>query len=58
MDNYDALRDLVLSLEKDVNEVFNKENKSASIRVRKRLQEVKTLAQNLRVDVIKKIKEW
>jgi hypothetical protein len=51
MEIYDYLRDLVLSLDKDVMKFYNKNNKAAGIRVRKKLQEIRTTALHLRLDI-------
>ena len=51
MEIYEYLRDLVLSLDKDVMKFYNKNNKAAGIRVRKKLQEIRTTALHLRLDI-------
>jgi hypothetical protein len=51
MDNYNQLRDLVLSIEEDAAKFFEKGNNAAGTRVRKGMQEIKNLAQAIRVAV-------
>ena len=51
MDKFIELKTLVLNLEEDMSKFYNKTNKAAGVRVRKSLQEVKALAQALRVDI-------
>jgi hypothetical protein len=58
MEKFNELRELLNEMEADVNKTFNKRNKSASIRVRKQLQEVKRLAQEMRLDISNYRKEW
>ena len=58
MEKFKELRDLLDTMEGDMNKTYNKRNKSASIRVRKQLQEVKKLAQELRLDISTYRKEW
>jgi phosphate uptake regulator len=48
MEQYKALRDKVLAMEKDAEKAFTKGNKSAAVRLRKECQDVKRLAQDLR----------
>ncbi|MGO1520373.1 MAG: histone H1 [Sphingobacterium sp.] len=54
MENYTKLKDLVASIEADAEKFFNNGNSAAGTRVRKGLQEVKTLAQDIRNDVTAK----
>jgi hypothetical protein len=51
METFLELKNLILSLEKDANKFFEKDNSSAGTRLRKGMQEVKSLAQALRVNV-------
>jgi len=57
MENYNQLKSLVLSIEEDADKFFSGNNAAAGTRVRKGLQEVKTLAQNLRNEVTAKKNE-
>ena len=50
MQKYEELKELVASLEGDV-EKFNRGNKAAGTRIRKGLQAVKKVAQELRVEI-------
>ncbi|MCY4778165.1 histone H1 [Sphingobacterium sp. UT-1RO-CII-1] len=57
MENYNKLKDLVASIEADADKFFNNGNSAAGTRVRKGLQEIKTLAQDIRNDVTAKKNE-
>ena len=48
---YDDLKSLVDSLEEDFTKFYDKSNKAAGTRVRKGMQDMKTLAQDIRVEV-------
>lgn len=48
---YDQLKDLVLGLEADFAKFYEKENQAAGTRVRKGLQDLKNLAQEIRLEV-------
>lgn len=54
MENYIKLKELVASIEADADKFFNSGNSAAGTRVRKGLQEIKTLAQDLRNEVTAK----
>ncbi|MCC2599718.1 histone H1 [Sphingobacterium sp. FBM7-1] len=54
MENYNKLKDLVASIEADADKFFNNGNSAAGTRVRKGLQEIKTLAQEIRNEVTAK----
>lgn len=58
MEIYEYLRDLVLSLDKDVMKFYNKNNKAAGIRVRKKLQEIRKTSLDLRLDISDKRKAF
>ena len=51
MDKYEQLRNLVSSLEDDFRKFYEKDNKAAGTRIRKGMQDLKTLAQDIRVEV-------
>ncbi|QNL48625.1 histone H1 [Olivibacter sp. SDN3] len=51
MDKFGKLKELISSVEADADKFFNKGNAAAGTRVRKALQEVKSLAQEIRNDV-------
>jgi hypothetical protein len=51
MKRFDQLRDLVMSLEGDFEKFYDKENQAAGTRVRKGMQELKNLAQEIRIEV-------
>ena len=51
MSNFRKLKQLVDGLEGDFSKFYEKENKAAGTRIRKTLQEIKILAQDIRKDV-------
>ncbi|TNE69281.1 histone H1 [bacterium] len=51
MSRYAQLKSLVDSMEGDFEKFYDKGNKTAGTRVRKGLQELKTLAQEIRIEV-------
>lgn len=51
MKRFDQLRDLVMSLEGDFEKFYDKENQAAGTRVRKGMQDLKNLAQEIRIEV-------
>ena len=51
MDKIEELKQLVESLTDDCDKFYNKSNKSAGTRIRKVMQEIKVLAQDIRKDV-------
>jgi hypothetical protein len=57
MDNFNELKTLITSLEEDAIKFYEKENKAAGVRLRKGLQEIKTIAQALRIEVSNKNKK-
>jgi hypothetical protein len=48
MDKFKELEALIASMKEDANKIFNKGNKAAGVRVRKQLQIVKIIAQEIR----------
>lgn len=48
---FDELKSLVMSLEDDFSKFYEKNNKAAGTRVRKGMQDLKELAQSIRVEV-------
>ncbi|GGC42693.1 histone H1 [Parapedobacter defluvii] len=54
MDTFNQLKDLIASVEDDAVKFFEKGNAAAGTRVRKALQQAKTLAQDIRNDVTAK----
>jgi hypothetical protein len=54
MSKFDELRTYVHGLEKDFQEFYDKGNKAAGRRVRKAMQEIKKMAQDIRVDIQEK----
>jgi hypothetical protein len=57
MKRFDELRDLVMSLEADFEKFYDKGNQAAGTRVRKGMQELKNLAQDIRIEVQNKKNE-
>ena len=51
MERFNQLRELVISLEDDFAKFYDKGNKAAGTRVRKGMQEMKNLAQEIRIEV-------
>jgi hypothetical protein len=51
MENYTKIKELIESMGKDVDAFYVKGNKSAGTRVRSACQDLKKLAQELRIDV-------
>ncbi len=52
--HYEQIKQLILESEADVVKFYEKGNKSAGVRIRRSMQNVKTLAQELRKDVLDK----
>jgi len=51
MDKFNELEALVASMKEDITKFYEKSNNTAGVRVRKSLQEIKALAQAIRVDI-------
>jgi hypothetical protein len=51
MDKFNELEALVASMKEDITKFYEKSNNAAGVRVRKSLQEIKALAQAIRVDI-------
>ncbi len=51
MEKYNQLKSLLASIEQDADKFYNKGNKASGTRVRKALQEIKTLASDIRKEV-------
>lgn len=51
MDHFEKLKELVMGLEADFGEFYGKGNKAAGRRIRKGMQDMKGLAQDIRVNV-------
>jgi len=54
METFQALKQLVLSAEKDAQKFFLKGNKSAGVRLRTTAQKAKVIAQEIRKEVLLK----
>lgn len=51
MDKFNELEALVANLKEDISKFYDKSNKAAGVRVRKAMQDIKALAQAIRVDI-------
>ncbi|MBK0382907.1 histone H1 [Pedobacter sp. SD-b] len=51
MEKFEEIKKLVAGLEEDVDKFYNKENNAAGTRVRKGMQDLKNLAQAIRLEV-------
>jgi hypothetical protein len=51
MENYTQLKELVLSMEEDVEKFYSKGNSAAGTRLRKTAQDIKNVAQRIRTEV-------
>jgi hypothetical protein len=51
MSRFSELKEMVASMERDFQQFYDKGNKAAGTRVRKGMQELKQLAQDIRVEV-------
>jgi len=51
MNRFEELKNLVMSLEGDFSKFYEKKNQAAGTRVRKGMQDVKNLAQDIRKEV-------
>jgi hypothetical protein len=54
MSRFSEVKNLVMSLEADFEKFYDKGNQAAGTRVRKGMQELKTLAQEIRTEVQEK----
>jgi hypothetical protein len=57
MENFNELKNTLLAIEEDAAKFYDKGNKAAGVRLRKGLQDIKSLAQSVRQDVSTKNKE-
>jgi hypothetical protein len=51
MARFDEIKNLVMNLEDDFDKFYNKNNQAAGTRVRKGMQDLKTLSQDIRSEV-------
>lgn len=54
MSRFDEIKDLVMGLEGDFDKFYNKGNQAAGTRVRKGMQDLKNIAQDIRKEVQEK----
>ena len=57
MARYDDLKEFVESMERDFSQFYEKGNKAAGTRVRKGMQDMKKMAQDIRVEIQNKKSE-
>lgn len=53
MSRFDEARNLLMSLEGDFDKFYSKKNQAAGTRVRKGMQQLKNLSQDIRIEVQK-----
>ena len=51
MKRFEELRNLIMSLEEDFEKFYDKDNQAAGTRVRRGMQDLKNLAQEIRTEV-------
>lgn len=51
MNKFEKLKNLVMSLEADFSKFYEKHNQTAGTRIRKGMQDLKAMAQDIRVEV-------
>jgi rubrerythrin len=51
MEIFDNIKEIIADAEDDVSKFYEKGNKAAAVRIRKAMQDVKKLAQDLRIHV-------
>jgi len=51
MKRFEQIKELILALEDDFSKFYDKENQAAGTRVRKGMQDLKNLSQEIRVEV-------
>jgi len=56
MDIFNQLKELINEVEADAAKFYDKKNKAAGVRVRKAMQDIKKIAQEVRLDVSEKAK--
>ncbi|WP_316819067.1 histone H1 [Pedobacter nyackensis] len=54
MENFTKLKEVLATVEADVEKFYNAGNSAAGTRVRKAMQDLKTLAQDIRIEVTEK----
>ncbi|WP_020528195.1 hypothetical protein [Flexithrix dorotheae] len=57
MEKFNQIKEIVLNAEKDAEKFFNQGNGAAGTRVRKAMQEIKVLAQDVRKEVLENKKK-
>jgi hypothetical protein len=57
MERFNSLKSLISSIEEDATKYYEKNNKAAGVRLRKGLQEIRMLSQEIRQDVSSRNKE-
>ena len=57
METYNKIKELILSIEGDVDKIFNKHQSQAAIRVRAKMQELRAMAKDFRQEIQDSLKE-
>lgn len=57
MEKFNELEQLIIGMKDDVTKFYDKSNKAAGVRVRKSLQDIKALAQEIRKNISEKNSE-
>jgi hypothetical protein len=57
MEKFEELKAMIAGMEEDVTKFYDKGNKAAGVRIRKSLQDIKTLSQAMRIEISSKNKE-
>lgn len=57
MERFNELKSLISSIEEDATKYYEKNNKAAGVRLRKGLQEIRMMSQEIRQDVSSRNKE-
>lgn len=51
MKKFEEIKALIASIEEDVDKFYNKDNAAAGVRIRKAMQDMKNIAQDIRTEV-------
>lgn len=57
MEHYKKLEEIFTGLQSDFEKFYENNNKAAGLRIRKSMQELKKIAQDVRIDVLNRKKE-
>lgn len=56
--DFSRIQDLIEDIDTDIKKFYQQKNQSAGRRIRRNMQEVKEIAQKIRLDVLKKSKRY